>query len=102
MKIKTGDNVIVRAGKDRDKTGKIIQTFPREEKVVVDGVNKVTKHIKAQSKEKKGQRIEFFGPVSVSNVMLVCPNCGKPTRVGYEGEGKDKKRICKKCKKAVS
>jgi len=102
MKIKTGDTVVITSGKDTKKKGKIIQAFPARNKIVVDGVNKVIKHIRAQSKEKKGQKIEFFGPISAANAMLVCPHCGKPTRVGFVVNGKEKQRICKKCEKQIS
>lgn len=93
--------MLVIAGKDREKKGKIIQTFPREAKVVVDGVNKVTKHMKPQRRDQKGQKIEFFGPVAVSNLMLICPRCEKPTRIGYKLVDNKKQRICKRCKEDV-
>ena len=95
MRIKTGDEVIVVAGKDRGKKGKVTQVFPGDDLVVVDGVNKMTKHLKPGRRGEKGQRIEFSGPVHVSNVMLADPKTGKPTRVRYEtrGEGDDKKKI---------
>ena len=72
MKIKTGQSVKVLSGKDKGKTGKVIQVFPALEKVVVDGVNKSFKHLPARgSREKKGQRVEYFSPIHVSNVKLV-------------------------------
>lgn len=84
MKIKKGDNVMVMAGKDKGKTGKVIQVFPQDGKVVVDGVNKTVKHAKTAKQGEKGQKIDFFGPINASNVMLVDPKSGKPTRVGYK------------------
>lgn len=72
MKIKTGQSVKVISGKDKGKTGKIIQVFPKLEKVVVDGVNKAFKHLRARGgQEQKGERIEYFSPIHISNVKLV-------------------------------
>lgn len=101
MRIQTNDNVIVIAGKDRGKKGKVIQSFPRSNLVVVENVNKVTKHVRSQRRDKQGQKVEFFGPIKSSNVKLVCPNCSRSTRVGYSGVGSKKKRICKKCKETL-
>ncbi len=99
MKIKTGDNVKVMAGKDRGKTGKVIQVFQKDKKVVVEKVNILVKHIRSRQQGQSGQRIELPAPLSMSNVQVICPACNKPTRVGYEGAKKDKKRVCKKCSK---
>ncbi len=97
MKIKKGDNVMVMAGKDRGKTGKVTQVFPVEGKVVVEGVNATFKHAKTRKKGEKGQRIEFNGPVNASNVMLIDAKTGKPTRVGYKVmEDGRKVRVAKK------
>lgn len=102
LKIKKGDNVRVMAGKDKGKTGKITQVFPQLGKVVVDGVGKTVKHAKTRKQGDKGQKIEFFGPINAASVALVCPKCGKPTRVGYQlADGGKKTRICKKCKASV-
>jgi large subunit ribosomal protein L24 len=101
MKIKTNDKVKVISGKDSGKTGKVIQVFPREEKVVVEGVHIMKKTMKANKKGEKGQVIELAGPLHISKVTLVCPKCEKVTRVGYKIEGKDKKRICRKCKELI-
>lgn len=100
MNIKTGDNVRVMAGKDRGKEGKVIQAFPREEKVVVEKVNVLKKHLRGRQGQ-PGQRIELASPISVSRVQIVCGNCGKITRIGFTGTGKEKQRICRKCKKAL-
>ncbi len=97
MKIKTGDTVKIIAGKDKGKTGKVIQCFPKLNKVVVEGCNILVKHLKPQRQGEKGQRIEFAAPIHVSNVMLICPHTKKPTRVGYKIlEGGVKKRFSKK------
>ncbi|OGY87746.1 MAG: 50S ribosomal protein L24 [Candidatus Kerfeldbacteria bacterium RIFOXYA2_FULL_38_24] len=107
IKIKTGDTVKILSGKDAKKTGKVSQVLAKEGRVVVDGVNKMIRHLKAQKKGEKGQRVDFFGPLSVANVALLCPKCNKPTRIGYylaKGEdGTNKKsRQCKKCKETFA
>ena len=98
MKIKLNDQVEVIAGKDKGKKGKIIKVLQKQNKVVVEKVNMKTKHIK-KKENRPGERIKFEGPISVSNVMMLCPSCNKPTRVGYKkmANGKNQ-RICKKCK----
>ncbi len=102
MKIKKGDNVQIMAGKDRGKTGKVIQVFPQEGRIAVDGVNKTVKHAKTRKQGEKGQKIEFFGPIDASNVMLVDPKTGKPTRVGYKVmEDGRKARVAKKSKETI-
>ncbi len=102
MKIKKGDKIVVIAGKDRGKMGKVLRALPKEEKVSVDGVNLLKKHIspqkqKQQKGKKTGQIVEFPATFSVSNVKLICPHCEKGTRIGKE-KGK---RICKKCNKEI-
>lgn len=105
MRIKKGDNVKVMKGKDRGKTGKVMQAFPDGRKVVVEGVNVMVKHMRTRRQGEKGQKIEFNGPVTAANVQLVCPKCAKPTRVGMKvlGEGKDKRKVrtCVKCKEVI-
>jgi len=97
MKIKIGDNVLVTTGKDKGKKGKVQKVYKKLEKVVVEKVNIRTKHVKKTS-NRAGERVQFEAPLSISNVMLVCPHCSKAVRVGYEipDEGK-KYRVCKKC-----
>ena len=97
MKIKRGDNVIMLGGKDRGKTGKITHVFVDGNKVVVEGLNLVKKHLRARKQGQKGQIVSKERAVSVSSVALVCKSCGKQTRVGYKIEGENKIRICKKC-----
>lgn len=101
MKIKKNDIVKMLAGKDSGKTGKVLQSFPGEEKVVVEGLNTVKKHKKARRENEKGQRVEIPRRVPVSDVMLICPKCGKPARVGYKLMDNNKVRICKKCKMEI-
>ncbi len=101
MKIKTGDKVKVISGKDKGKIGKVLKAIPKEGKVVVQGVNIVKKAQRPTQKNPQGGFMEFEAPIYVSKVMLICPHCGKPTRVGYkfiEKNGRRKKvRYCKKC-----
>ncbi len=100
MKIKTGDNVKVLSGKDRNKTGKVVQVLQNRKNnewyVVVEGANLLTKHIRAQRGGEKGQKIELPAPIHVSKVMLIDPKSSKPTRVAYTFEGTTKKRTAKK------
>jgi large subunit ribosomal protein L24 len=96
MKIKKGDNVKIISGKDRGKTGKVMRSIPAEQAIVVEGLNMVTKHIRATA-NRKGQRIKLPAALDVSNVQLVCPKCGKSTRVGYKVMEDKKMRICRKC-----
>ncbi|MCK5591377.1 MAG: 50S ribosomal protein L24 [Candidatus Pacebacteria bacterium] len=96
MKIKTKDSVIVITGKDKGKTGKVIRTIPKEDKVIVEGVNIKKKHQKPRNKGEKGQTIEFTAPVHVSNVMLEDPKTKKATRVGYKTINGKKVRIAQK------
>ncbi len=104
MMIKKGDNVKVMAGKDKGKTGKVTQSFPKAGKLVVEGVNVMYKHMRTRKQGQKGQKLEFSGPIAASNVQLVCPKCAKPTRIGSKsltGDLKKKARICKKCKEVI-
>lgn len=101
MKIKTNDQVHIMRGKDAGKTGKVVQVFPTENKVVVDGMNIMKKHVRARGEGQKGQVLELSAPINVSNVMLICSKCGKPTRVGYKKDGDTKKRFCKQCDQIV-
>ncbi len=101
MKIKVNDNVLVITGKDRNKTGKVIRTNSKDEKVVVEKLNMRTKHIK-KTQTRPGSKITFEAPMNVSNVMAICPNCKKATRVGYKKlETGKKQRICKKCNESL-
>ncbi len=95
MKIKKGDNVIVITGKDRSKEGTVIRTFPKTERVLIEGINMVTKHQKSRQRGTLGQIIEKPTPIHVSNVAIKDSKTGKPARIGYivEGEGEKAKKI---------
>ena len=97
MKIKRDDKVIVLSGKDKGKSGKVIAADPKAEKVIVEGVNVATKHQKAQKKGQDGGLIKVETPIYVSKVQLVCPKCGKGTRVAHKIVDGKKVRVCKKC-----
>ena len=97
MNIRKGDNVKMLNGKDRGKTGKVLFAFPKEGKIVVEGLNTVARHLRPKKQGQKGQIIRKERAIGVSKVMLVCKNCGKPTRVGHKVAGDKKVRVCKKC-----
>jgi len=103
--IRRNDTVKVLTGKDRGKQGKVMQVLPAESVVVVEGLNTRTKNVRSRRQGEPGQRIEFFAPIHISNVMLICPKCGKPTRVAYrrhEHDGKvTKDRMCRKCQNPI-
>ncbi|MFA6304346.1 MAG: 50S ribosomal protein L24 [Patescibacteria group bacterium] len=102
MKIKKGDNVIIIAGKDKGKTGKITQVFPELLKVVVEGLNTHFKNMRPKRQGEKGQKIEFSAPLDVSNVMLVDPKTGRATRIGTKTLASGEKvRIAKKSNEVV-
>ena len=89
------------AGKDRGRTGKILRVLRVRERVVVDGVNMLKRHVRPRRQGQKGEVIQFASSVHVSNVELVCGSCGKATRAGYRLEGEKKIRVCKKCGSAI-
>jgi len=98
MKIIKGDTVVVISGKDVSKKGhEVLQSFPAEKKVLVQGVNIVTRHTKSRKMGEPGGRIKKEAPIAVSNVMILCPKCDKAVRVGYSFKDGKKFRVCKKC-----
>jgi large subunit ribosomal protein L24 len=102
LKIKKGDKVMIIAGKDKGKTGNVERVFLKASEVVVAGLNTVKKHVKVSKKYPSGGIVEIPKPLNVSKVAVVCPSCGKPTRIGYEIKGKEKNRVCKKCSKVIT
>ena len=97
MKIKRGDEVLVIKGKDRGKKGKVRKAFPKEGRIIVEGVNRVKRHIRRVAELRQTGIVEREAPIHVSKVKLICPKCGKPTRVGYKLLEDGKVRVCKKC-----
>ncbi len=96
MKIKKNDKIIIISGKDKGKTGKVIKTLPKANKVVVEGLNIAKKHVKFRDKNKKGEVVEVAMPMDVSNVSIIDSKTNKPSRVGYKIEDGKKKRIVKR------
>lgn len=98
MHVRQGDNVIVLSGKDKDKKGKVLVAFPKINKVIVEGVNIVSKHKKPRKAGDEGGIIRQEAPIFASKVMNVCSKCGKPSRIGRKVlAGGDIVRYCKKC-----
>ena len=95
--VKTGDTVVVINGKDRGARGKVMAVSPAEGKVIVEKVNIVKKHVKPRKMGEQGGIIKAESALYADKVQLVCPKCKAATRVGHEGTGKEKVRVCKKC-----
>ena len=101
FKIKINDTVKITAGKDKGQSGKVLKVYPIAGKVLVEGKNTYKKHVKPTGKE-AGQIVTLSRPISVASVSVICPTCQKATRIGLEGEGKTKVRICKKCHTVIN
>jgi large subunit ribosomal protein L24 len=101
--IRKNDNVLVTTGKDRGKRGRVVRVVPDKNRLIVEGVNIIKRHTKANPQRNiKGGLVEREAPLHASNVQLVCPECGKPTRIGKKilGDGR-KVRVCRKCEGVV-
>ena len=98
MKIKKDDTVVVISGKDKGKTGKVVRSFPRDEKVIISGVNVKKLHKRPTKTGQKGQIIEQAGPIHVSNVMIVDPKTNKPTRINIKKDSGKRERVTQKSK----
>ena len=101
MKIKKGDTILVINGKDKGKKAKVLEAFPRQNKIMVEGVNIVKKHSKPKKQGEKGKVLQIPSPFLASKVKIVCTRCNKATRVGYNIKDGKKNRICKKCQKTT-
>jgi large subunit ribosomal protein L24 len=97
MNIKKNDKVVVISGKDKGKEGKVLRSDPSAGKLVVEGVNVASKHQKPKKQGEQGGIIKMETPIYACKVMVVCPKCGKPTRVAHKVDGDKKVRVCKKC-----
>jgi len=97
MNIRKDDKVVVLSGKDKGKEGKILSADPKAGKVIVEGVNVASKHVKPRKQGEQGGIIKMETPIYASKVMVVCPKCGKPTRVAHKLENGKSVRVCKKC-----
>ncbi len=109
MNIRKNDTVRVISGKDRGKTGKVLAVLPREERLMIEGINLIKKHVRANPNMRQAGIVQQPGAMALANVMLVCTKCGKPTRVGnqvlqvQEGDTtkNQKIRVCKQCKQQI-
>jgi large subunit ribosomal protein L24 len=101
MKLKKGDNVKVIRGKDKGKTGKLDKVLPKKDQVLISNINQYKRHLKSRSQGQPSEVVTLTKPVNSENVILICPKCNKPTRVGYKIEKNNKLRICKKCKSEI-
>lgn len=101
LRLRTGDTVKVLAGVDRGKKGKIQQVMTRERLVVVEGANMRSKSVRSRQQGQKGEIVQFYAPISASNLLLVCPHCSKTTRIGVMRTDGKRQRICKKCQQPI-
>jgi len=102
MNIKKNDIVKVISGKDRGKKGKVLQVFPRENKIVVEGINMMAKNVRPKRMGEKGQVVRYNAPFAAANVSLFCSKCNKAVRIGFMKTKEGKKiRICRKCKQSI-
>jgi len=102
MKIRKDDTVLVIAGKDKGKKGKVRFAYPRDKRVLIEGINFIKKHTRPVHQARQAGIIQREAPINVSNVVLLCGKCNKPTRVGYRFlEGEKKVRICRVCNEVI-
>ncbi len=102
MKIRKNDTVLVIAGKDRGKKGKVRKALPKEDKVIVEGLNMIKRHSRTKGQARQAGIIQLESPLHVSKVMLVCSKCGKPARVGLRFlEDGRKARVCRACSEVI-
>lgn len=101
MKIKKGDTIVVTAGKDKGKRGKVEKLFNKGLAVVVAGINVYKRHMKKRDEKNTGGIIERPRPLPLGNVALLCPSCKQPTRIGYRMTKDGKERICRKCEATI-
>lgn len=102
MRIRKNDQVTIIRGKDRGKTGKVRITFPKKQRVMVEGVNMIKRHARPTGQARQAGIIEREAPLHVSNVMLICEKCNKPARIGYHTLDDGKKvRVCRSCHEVI-
>ena len=97
LAIRKDDTVVINSGDDKGKKGKVLETSPKEQKVIVEGINLVTKHVKPRRQGEAGGIVKKETPIRTCKVALFCDKCGKGVRVGHKIEGDKKTRICRKC-----
>ena len=101
MNIKKNDKVVVLSGKDKGKEGKVLEAMPAAKKVIVEGVNVASCHVKPRKQGEQGGIIKMETPIYACKVMVVCPKCGKATRVGHKTVDGKNVRACKKCGETI-
>jgi large subunit ribosomal protein L24 len=102
MKIQKNDNVLIIAGKDRGKKGKVRKALHDKDKVIVEGFNMIKRHSKTKGKTRQAGIIELEAPIHISNVMIICNKCNKPARIGYRSlEDGKKARYCRSCSEII-
>ena len=97
MEIRRDDTVVVLSGKDKGKKGKVLKAFPKEDKLIVAGVNVASRHRKPRTQQEEGGIIKMETPIYACKVQVVCPKCGKATRVAHTAKDGKSVRVCKKC-----
>lgn len=108
MRVRKNDEVLVIAGNYRGKRGRVLKVFPDRNRIIVEGVNFIKRHTRPTQKNPQGGIVEKEAPIHVSNVMVICPKCNTPTRVGYDFFGEDgkparrKSRVCKSCGEMIT
>ena len=102
MKVRKGDTVLVISGRDRGKKGKVLRAMPENTRVIVEGVNMIKRHLKARPPARQAGVVEREAPIHISDVMLLCPKCSKPARIGFRflEDGKEV-RACRACDEVV-
>jgi large subunit ribosomal protein L24 len=102
LKIKKNDTVLVTTGREKGKKGRVLSVNPSEEELLIERINVIKRHMKPSKKQTQGGIIEKEAPLHISNVMLLCPKCGKPTRIAHAvlADG-NKVRSCKRCKEVI-
>lgn len=102
LRIKKGDTAIIITGKNKGKSGRVLSVLPSKERVIVEGLNIIKKHMKPNKQYTQGGIIEKEAPIHISNIMLMCPKCNKPARIGSTAFDDGRKlRTCKKCKEVI-
>ena len=101
MHVKKGDTVKVLSGKEKGKTGKVLEVFPKQNRVSVEGLNIHTRFSRPKRQGETGQRLELPAAMNVSKVILICPSCGKPTRIAHELNDNGNFRKCQQCGKLI-
>ncbi len=99
--VKKNDQVVVIMGKEKGKIGKVLSVNPEKQRVIVEKVNFIKRHTRPSARQRQGGIIEREGTIHISNVMVVCPKCNKPTRVGLNRDGENVQRVCKQCNASI-